>query len=138
HTSSKRDWSSDVCSSDLPATRPGVCASRYPGCPVSIRAWHICPLEHQPCLGRPCSPQPLGRRIPTQQERVEGWYRIREANGAPHFHRHPTQRILLPKQCFPQHVWADHYLAILPQPTNTHTKGNIRFNRISADHRHER
>src|SRR5699024_11322249 len=30
HTRSKRDWSSDVCSSDLPAPMPAVCAAIFP------------------------------------------------------------------------------------------------------------
>src|SRR5207249_9318286 len=49
HTSSKRDWSSDVCSSDLPASStssasprwlPAVCwPTSSPASPASTRSW---------------------------------------------------------------------------------------------------
>src|SRR5207249_6953666 len=68
HTRSKRDWSSDVCSSDLPAfrlLRPGS---------HRLHPLHRCPVGRQPggTLRRRFRGEPDARRHPARQEWLLG------------------------------------------------------------------
>src|SRR5699024_11833094 len=74
HTRSKRDWSSDVCSSDLVAAEksPAARTSVHPGCgamvrrgrPVGPRRGHCSlPLTLAPKKTKNPNPSPIGKRF---------------------------------------------------------------------------